>query len=105
MVFIECINGDFPMNQRDRDKKKKARKIQSRKRVLARREEIRKSRKEEERLEKEFEDRESKYMSREEIVERLNHNMKILEQLESAIVKNNKDLDNTKPVEDNNQTQ
>lgn len=70
------------MNQRERDQKKKARKIQSRKRVLARREDIRNKRKEEDRLEKEFEDRESKYMSKEEIVERLQHNMKLLEKLE-----------------------
>ena len=92
------------MNQRQKDQKNKARKVEARKRVLARREDIRKQRREEDRLEKEFEARESKYLSRDEILQRLEHNMKILEQLESQIAEQEKVLDKEQPVEHNNET-
>lgn len=92
------------MNQREKDQKNKAKKSEARKRVLARREEIRKTRKEEIRLEKEFEDRESKYLSRDEITQRLEHNLKILEQMEKLLAEQEKAVDLAPPSDDNSGT-
>jgi len=92
------------MNQREKDQKNKAKKSEARKRVLARREEIRKTRKEEIRLEKEFEDRESKYLSRDEITQRLEHNLKILEQMETLLAEQEKAVDSAPPSDDNSGT-
>lgn len=75
------------MNQRKKDQKNKARRIASRKKVLARREEIRKQRKEEERLEKEFEAKELKNLSNDEIKQRIQQNFNILEGLYQEILK------------------
>ena len=59
------------------------------------------TRKQEKILDKEFEARESKYLSRDEITQRLEHNLKILEQYEKVLAEQDKSLDK-QPVSDNN---
>jgi hypothetical protein len=89
------------MNQRKRDQKKKARKIEVRKKVLARREEIRKQRKEEVRLEEEFEAKELKNLSKDEINERIEQNYKILQGIYEEMQKKAEELEKAKLIKGN----